>query len=764
LLVTRRQQFAAATAAVALTALVIVGVISTSSARSGASGASAGKTSPAASATLSGSVVVIGTGGLSWSDVSAKATPALWSLLREGATADLTVHSVHANTCPVDGWLSLSAGERAADVDGTGGGDSGGPDGARPPCQALPNDMTAGKVPHWDDYVKAAADTRFNASLGLLGDQVAGHGGCIQAVGPGAALGAARSDGIVDRYQPYDESNLTAVLASCPATLIDVGLIRDPADVDPRDESLPTTTRAQQVTAVDARVAAVLKAAPSGTDVVLASLADAGVTARLRLVAATGPHFGTGTLQSASTRQEGLVQLADLTPTVLDHLSIPRPQSLGGTPLQFATSGDNSVRSAEHRLNALLDLDESSHEVHGLVKPFFYGMALLQLTLYLIAALLWRRGWGAESRLGTGTRSRHLSTAVPRREKLLGVTRQVAIVAATIPVSTFLATLLPWWRFPVPLLSVVASVAVFASVISLLALLGPWRRQLFGPLVVVCVSTMGVLAADVMTGSRLQLSSLMGLQPVVGGRFFGMGNVTFALFATATLMLCIAVGNHLVTVQQPRMAAAAVAALGFFAVVVDASPSWGSDFGGPPALLPGVALLVLAILQIRLTWLRLLVVGGGTVLFVLIIGWLDWLRPPEQRSHLGRFVQTALDGGAWDIVVRKLDQNITLLFGNLVSLLIPVGLVASAYVLARPGSRAAGPLRRSFARVQLMRPGLIAILVMWVIGFALNDSGTAIPAVGAALAIPLVIALALKALEDETLAGPVTTRASRLVR
>src|SRR5665647_2998552 len=77
-------------------------------------------------------------------------------------------------------------------------------------------------------------------------------------------------------------------------------------------------------------------------------------------------------------------------------------------------------------------------------------------------------------------------------------------------------------------------------------------------------------------------------------------------------------------------------------------------------------------------------------------------------------------------------------FGNPVSLLIPIGIVVLAYVLARPTSRTAGPLRRSFRRVQLLRPGLIAVLVMWVIGFALNDSGTAIPAVGAALAIPPV--------------------------
>ena len=91
---------------------------------------------PAASKDLSGSIVVIGTGGLSWSDVSAQATPALWSLLRDGATATLTVHSVRANTCPVDGWLTLSAGEQAGDSDAVGGGaeDPMGPSRRARPC------------------------------------------------------------------------------------------------------------------------------------------------------------------------------------------------------------------------------------------------------------------------------------------------------------------------------------------------------------------------------------------------------------------------------------------------------------------------------------------------------------------------------------------------------------------------------------------------------------------------------------------------------
>src|SRR6478672_7668804 len=59
-------------------------------------------------------MILIGTGGLTWSDVSDTKTPALWTFLRDGSSAALSVRSVFTNTCPIDGWLGLSAGDRAA--------------------------------------------------------------------------------------------------------------------------------------------------------------------------------------------------------------------------------------------------------------------------------------------------------------------------------------------------------------------------------------------------------------------------------------------------------------------------------------------------------------------------------------------------------------------------------------------------------------------------------------------------------------------------
>lgn len=109
--------------------------------------------------------------------------------------------------------------------------------------------------------------------------------------------------------------------------------------------------------------------------------------------------------------------------------------------------------------------------------------------------------------------------------------RVVGVIAASVPAAAFLANLIPWWRSAHPLPAIVGSVALFVALIAGAALLPPWGRTLMGP-AVVGGATMLVLAADVMTGSRLQQSSLMGLQPVVSGRFYGMGNVTFSIFAT----------------------------------------------------------------------------------------------------------------------------------------------------------------------------------------------------------------------------------------
>src|SRR3954451_4438468 len=71
-------------------------------------GASAAPTAPASGG--NGHVVLIGVRGLQWSYIHGPGTPNLWRLTGQGSAAALSVKTVAARTCPIDGWLTVSAG------------------------------------------------------------------------------------------------------------------------------------------------------------------------------------------------------------------------------------------------------------------------------------------------------------------------------------------------------------------------------------------------------------------------------------------------------------------------------------------------------------------------------------------------------------------------------------------------------------------------------------------------------------------------------
>jgi hypothetical protein len=694
-----------------------------------------------------GPVVLIGVPGLRWDDVTKDRTPALWSLLQNGSVGTIAVRSVNQAACPVDGWLAVSAGRRLADQRGPIG------------CPMIPQPIGS-SVPNWERFTQQAANQSFEAHPGALGDSLKSAGVQTAAVGAGAAIAIGDSSGnMVGPYFSHPPStsafaqNIEQALEAKPGLLVvDAGDIRDPQDLDERDQARRRGDRAQQVQRLDAEVRAALDAvdAKTGGDatVLLSSFADSGMalpdsgeTPHLGFMAATGPaiqgEYGPGLLGSRSTRQPGLVQTTDLMPTVLWLLGVDAPSGLVGSPVrpQAGSSG-----STADRMQRMLDLDQSATAVKRLIPPFFAGLVIAELLLYGLAAIALRVQWGG-----------------PRgRRPVLRWLRRVALVFASVPVATFLANLVPWWRSEDDLLAAVAAVSVWTALVMAVATLGPWRNNRLGPFGAVAGITALVLAVDVATGSHLQVSSLMGQQPLVGGRFYGLGNVQFALFGTGALLLATALADAALRAGRRRLAVLVVAVIGLLAVVIDGAPGIGSDFGGPPALIPAFAVLALLVAGVRLTWRRLLLVGVVTLVAVAGLSVVDWLRPPADRTHLGRFVQTVLDGGALPVIERKLAQNLAILTGSPLTLIIPFGAVFVGLILMRPVAWGAPALQRTYERAPTLRYGLIALLVMLGIGFAVNDSGTVVPAIGAVLAIPLLIAATVRTLElaDEEFGQP----------
>jgi hypothetical protein len=448
-------------------------------------------------------------------------------------------------------------------------------------------------------------------------------------------------------------------------------------------------------------------------------------------------------LGSTSTRHDGLAQTTDLLPTLLAALSVPVPVDAVGSAL----SPVRADLSTAQRMQKLNDLDEPTAVIVPSIPWVTNGLIIIQILLFGVAALVLRRRSSSDAPEGAGAQADIEASPSQGRRRALNSLRLGAVVLASFPAATFLSNLVPWWRADQAYVALAGTLILFMIIVSAIALLGPWRGAVLGPLTVIAALTAGVLTVDALTRSQLMISSLMGVQPIVAGRFYGFGNTAFALFAAGVLLTAITAADQLLKKGHQRRAVLVVAALGILATVIDGTPGIGSDFGGPPALIPAFAVLALLIAGIRVTWQRALLIAGITVAVLLALSVLDWHRGPGNRTHLGRFVQSAIDGEAWPVISRKGAQNLKILTRSYLSLLVLFAIAFVALVLAKPTAWGVRPLQAAYDRSPVLRAGLIAFAVLLVLAALLNDSGTAVPAYASMLAMPLLIAACVRALE-----------------
>lgn len=631
-----------------------------------------------------GPVVVIGVPGLEWSQISKSSEPGLWSLLQVAGTASMSPRATTSPTCTADAWLSLGAG-RGADAD----------------CH-MPKRMVSGSdvsVPSW----KSLSDQDAGAKPGTLASTLKKQKQCVSGVGRGAALAAADRKGKIARYfaAPSEQA-----LTACPVTFVDLGQANG---APPKD--------------IDKALQPVFSHVKSDTTVLIAGISDGGdPQTEPRALLAVGPTVKKGTLTSESTRQSGFVSAPDLSAYVLSRAK-ERPADLVGSTLTVRPekASDSTVAQDRRRTDLMLT------RAQDIGLPYQIAAGVLTVLALALGLWRWRRSGGAPQWLGPA-----------------------AVALASLPVASWLTGLLPWWRGGPTTLLFVACLAVGVGLVTSVAYAGPWREWAAGPPLVVAAITLAVLALDVVNGSSLQLIAPQGLQPLDGGRYFGMGNAGFGFFATAAVLLGGLAAARLVwwddaDETDTRLAAATVGVVGVAAAVVDGWPSWGADFGGPPAILIATGVMVVLILGLRLSVRRVLLLAAGALVFVAIVALLDWRRDPGSRTHLGRFVQQIADGEAFGVIGDKLGANVALLFSSPVTPLVPILLVLVWTAVLRPGHRVGQPIAWLWDEMPVLRTTCLGLLVCWSVAFLINDSGVGIPATGAQLAVPLLIALAAAA-------------------
>jgi hypothetical protein len=565
----------------------------------------------------------------------------------------------------------------------------------RPPALSLiPRDASA-VVEAWQAALQRARNAPQVLEPGLLASQITGGAGFVGIAGENDLDGVAAADrgGRIAALSLGSAATLPARIAALNA--------REQLVV----ADLPTGARGLS----DLRVLSAAR--PTGElEIVVQRAPDAPGNELLWV--AVGGLGGGHTITSQSTNQRGLISAVDLAPTILRHLGLAIPDEMRGKPIELDGSFNGAyLRSFKGRLNVIYG------RRLGALACLFGAWALLML-----AALALRRysarAWAA--RVG-------------------GLALLWTPVAVLVP-----AAFAPG-RGVEDALLVLICFTLGALTDRLLA----WPRAPLAPAIVAVVA----LTADALAGTQLLARSLLGPNPELGVRFYGIGN---ELKSGLAVLVFAGVAAALYPAVRGRRAATTMAVCGIVLAVIEGAARIGAGVGGVILVSAGTAVATVLLLAGRLTRRRGLIVLISPVVGLVALAALDLTTAHGTGHYTGSVLHAHSAGEIRDIIVRRYTAAYDELKHGGMPFATALALIVSAFGVRYH--------RRLLAPVDC-DPGWLAALAggvaAGVIGALSEDSGPVLLVVAVGVLGCVLSYLWGRPADGLTRRSPNTTRAAR---
>ncbi len=389
-----------------------------------------------------------------------------------------------------------------------------------------------------------------------------------------------------------------------------------------------------------------------------------------------------GNLTSDSTRLDGYVLSTDVAPTVLGAYGVAVPAAMSGQPIR--TEGQVDAAAVEALGKRMAAISPRRGPVIGL------------------SLLVWLLLFGLAIAIG-GRRAAHRGVGI------------VALSVIYLPLVLLVgAALEPTQEIEqaVVLLGTPALAAIT------LGLLGGYRA-----LAVASGAVVVAYALDVIAGSPLTTLSLLGPNPALGVRFYGIGNELEALLAVLVVAGSGAALAGFAPRASARRCAAVFLAVGLLAAAVFAAGRFGADVGAAIVFPVGAAA---AAAQVRPGRPRPFLVVAAPLAVLVLLALADLVS--GANAHLTRSV---LDAGGLedlaDVAQRRLQLSAHSFTRPIVLFFLP--LVAALGLLAAVRRKRLAAWLHEWPA---MRAGLLGALVATLVGTLANDSGALVLEIGAA--------------------------------
>jgi hypothetical protein len=525
-----------------------------------------------------------------------------------------------------------------------------------PPSLSLQHD---GTIAGWSSARARAARAPQLLSPGLLAQSLPGGAGYV---------GTSAGEG------------LDAVIAAGPSGQIASISLGGPGTLAGR---IAAARRGRSLTVADlpggepgARLLKALVASrPSGELLIALQRVPGSGHGELLWAGAAGLPGGDGReLTSKTTQERGLIASVDLAPTILEWVGAKVPDQMRGRTLE-ATGAlhGGALRSLMARLRVV-----------GGRRLSALGFVLLGWLALLLSA-------GALGRPPVRARAVRAGAV-----GMLWAPVAVMVTAAIEPGAAVEYALI---------------VVICLGLGAVTDLLLPWPRAMIAPAIV----GPAAIVLDALAHTQLLMRSLLGPNPILGARFYGVGN---ELKSALAVLVLAAVAGALHPARRDRRSVSAIVAAGLVLAVIEGAARIGAGVGGVILVCAGTAVAAVMLAPGTLSRKHVLVVLISPVAGLVALAAIDLATAHGSGHFTGSILHARSAGDVRDILVRRYKAS----WDELRNHAMPVASalsIACAVVAVRARERLLAPVGGDPAWLAALAGGLTA----GVVGALVEDSG-----------------------------------------
>ncbi|MEX2104239.1 MAG: hypothetical protein WD907_02770, partial [Bacilli bacterium] len=396
-----------------------------------------------------------------------------------------------------------------------------------------------------------------------------------------------------------------------------------------------------------------------------------------------GGRDESGIISSLTTKREGITANVDIAPSILGWLGIPIPNTMLGKSLLFypETNAWGRFKEVLHHANTTFQQRP----------PVLYAYVSYQVAILIIAIAVLLKGW------------------------MVGF-RWLKYMLYTIMLTPLLFLLMAPFVFPSPYIYATLLWA-FAFLLSILIS----RLKSLPAFFVIGLISWVPMIVDGLFGGPLIKQSLMGYDPIIGARYYGIGNEYMGVVIGAiTLSMSALLAWKFPT---SRWMVYVTGILYIAVTVYFAAPFWGTNAGGALAASFGFAVAFLRYRHFsfslkHLIRLFLLFLAGFGILILL-----NLFTSGSGETHIGRALDALLRGDfveITNIISRKLEMNWKLIQVSAWSKVFVTALLVMGVLIIRP----VGEIKKVVDRYpDKLMAGFTGIVAGALMALVVNDSG-----------------------------------------